>query len=778
MSKKYFVTLTAILFILLLNASFGSGADIPIIPKPVKAERRTGSFTLSSATKIIVTGESDAQTDIAQYVSDRLKEQTGISIAVKRVKKASQYKNAVILQLSNADSALAPEGYRLTVTPVRIRIEAPREAGLFYGVQSLLQLCLPVGKARKLNIPAVTIQDSPRFKWRGMHLDVSRHFFTKEFIKKYIDILALHKMNTFHWHLTDDQGWRIEIRQYPKLTEVGAWRVDREDRMWNDRPPQSPDEKATYGGYYTQAEIREIVEYAKERFITVVPEIEMPAHTTAALSAYPQYSCTGGPFTVPPGGVWPITDIYCAGNESTFTFLENILDEVITLFPGEYIHIGGDEADKTEWMKCQKCQTRMRDNNLKNEGELQSYFIKRIAAFLHSRGKRLIGWDEILEGGIAEDAAVMSWRGMEGGIIAARQEHDVVMTPGSHCYFDHYQGLREFEPLAIGGFTPLSKVYTFEPVPDGLTPDEAKHIIGAQANVWTEFIPTSEHAEYMILPRIAAMAEVVWSPAGLRDWNDFVPRVEHMLKLYGLNKYNYAKSAYLVTITTLMDSVKRQASLSLNTEIGVPTIRYTLNGADPNSKSKRYKEPIRLDTTGTIKAAAFIGDTRIGVVAEQRIFIHKAFYKPVTLVLPYRKYTGGGDFALTNGIRGSKSYDDGNWQGFEFDDLDAVIDLGTIESISRITVSFLQNTNSWIFFPTNIQYAISEDGNKYTIIGEYEIPLAGEHRDVSISEITLEPSQTRARYIRVYAKNAGLCPDWHIGKGGKTWVFVDEIVVE
>ncbi|MEK9137784.1 MAG: family 20 glycosylhydrolase, partial [Bacteroidota bacterium] len=341
-------------------------------------------------------------------------------------------------------------------------------------------------KKRTWTIPCVAIRDWPRFEWRGMHLDVSRHFLPKKFIKTYIDMLAMHKMNVFHWHLTDDQGWRLEIKKYPKLIEVTAWRVDREDQHWNHRDPPREGEKATYGGYYTQDEIREIVKYADERNITVVPEIEMPAHTTALLAAYPQYSCTGGPFDVPPGGVWPITDIFCAGNDSTFYFLQDVLTEVMDLFPGKYIHIGGDEADKKEWKACAKCQARIKQEELKDEAELQSYFVKRIEKFIVSKGRRLIGWDEILEGGLAPEATVMSWRGTEGGIAATRQGHDAVMTPGSHCYFDHYQGKQEFEPLAIGGYTPLSKVYSYEPIPDSLTPEEAKHILGAQGNVWTE----------------------------------------------------------------------------------------------------------------------------------------------------------------------------------------------------------------------------------------------------------------------------------------------------
>jgi hexosaminidase len=774
MYKRNILIFLALLIILAQNSTFGVGADIPIIPRPVKVEPVKGSFVLSSSTQIVVLGESEALSDIARYASDRVKEQTGISLKVKQTAKPVKYKNVIVLQIIRDTAVLAPEDYRLVVSPTQIGISAPAEAGVFYGIQSLLQLCTPAGKSVK--IPAMKIEDRPRFQWRGAHLDVCRHFFNKDFIKKYIDILALHKMNTFHWHLTDDQGWRIEIERYPKLTEIGAWRVDREDRNWNDRPPQMPEEKATYGGFYTQADITEIVEYAKRRYVTIVPEIEMPAHAQAALAAYPQYSCTGGPFTVPPGGVWPITDIYCAGNDSTFTFLENILDEVIELFPGKYIHIGGDEADKTEWQKCPRCQTRMKENNLRDEGELQSYFVKRIAAFLHSRGKRLIGWDEILEGGLASEATVMSWRGMNGGIAAARQGHDVVMTPGSHCYFDYYQGPREIEPLAIGGYTPLSKVYSFEPVPDSLTPEEAKHILGAQANVWTEYIPTSEHAEYMLLPRLAALSEVVWSPASLRDWKNFVPRMEHLIKLY--RTYNYAKSAYLVSLTIVMDSINRQASVSLSTEMGTPVIRYTLDGTDPIKTSRRYEKPFTMNTTGIIKAAAFLADKPLGSVTEQRILIHKAFYKPVTLTYPYHKYSGGGNFALTNGIQGGNSYDDGKWQGFEFDDLDAVIDLGSVQPISRVSANFLQNTNSWIFLPKEIIYSVSDDGANYRTIGKYEIPVTDEHREASIIEISLRLTDVHARYVRVFGKNVGLCPDWHIGKGGKAWIFVDEIVAE
>ncbi|MFN2314818.1 MAG: beta-N-acetylhexosaminidase, partial [Bacteroidales bacterium] len=401
----------------------------------------------------------------------------------------------------------------------------------------------------KWTMPCVTITDYPRFEWRGMHLDVSRHFFEVEFIKQYIDILAMHKLNVFHWHLVDDQGWRIEIKKYPRLTEVGAWRVDREDRPWNAREPQQAGEKATYGGFYTQEEIKEIVAYATERYITVVPEIEMPAHVGSALAAYPEYSCSGGPFTVPPGSVWPITDIYCAGKEETFTFLEDVLTEVMGLFPSQYIHIGGDEADKTEWRRCPECQERIRREGLGDENELQSYFVKRIEQFLISKGRKLIGWDEILEGGLAPEATVMSWQGFEGGVAAARSEHHAVMTPVSHCYFNIYQGDPATEPTSFRGLITLKKVYSFEPVPQELTPEEGKYIIGAQGCLWTEYVTDGKTAEYMILPRLTALSEVVWSSPEIRTWEGFITRLPKMMERFDALGLAYSKGSYHIEMT-------------------------------------------------------------------------------------------------------------------------------------------------------------------------------------------------------------------------------------
>jgi len=513
-----------------------------IIPQPVKMEQGKGTFTLRPSAEINYTGGEWAKNE-AGFLAEMLRPATGFAL------ETEEGTDGAINLVIDTALKMNPEGYLLTVEKKKVTLTGCTPAGLSRGLQTIRQLLPPeiesstIISGVKWSMPCISITDYPRFAWRGMHLDVSRHFFDVDFIKRYIDILAMHKMNIFHWHLVDDQGWRIEIKKYPRLTEVGAWRVDREDKPWNSRPPQQPGEKATYGGFYTQEEIKEVVAYAAERHINVVPEIEMPAHVSSALAAYPEYSCTGGPFTVPPGSVWPITDIYCAGKDETFAFLEDILTEVMELFPSPYIHIGGDEADKTEWRKCPDCQARIRKEGLKDEAELQSYFVKRMQKFLNSKGRNLIGWDEILEGGLAPGAAVMSWRGFDGGIEAAKAGHDVVMTPVSHTYFNLYQADPATEPLAYRGIITLEKVYLFEPVPAGLSEDEAKHIIGAQACLWTEMVPDGRMAEYMILPRLTALSEVLWSAPENRSWDDFIIRLPKMMERFEVMGLNYSKSA-------------------------------------------------------------------------------------------------------------------------------------------------------------------------------------------------------------------------------------------
>jgi hexosaminidase len=523
---------------LLMHASmaYSQQTVISVIPRPVSITAQEGTFEIRPDTRIV----TQPQTKIlGQQLADWLRPATGFGLDVQE---GGAKAEGLVLSIDPALVGLGQEGYRLTVKARQVLIESSTAAGVFYGVQTLRQL-LPAevfgqtkAQAVAWRIPCVRIEDQPRFGWRGMHLDVCRHFFPKEFIKRYIDLIALHKMNVFHWHLTEDQGWRIEIKKYPRLTEVGAWRVDREEQHWNRRTPPRPGEKATYGGFYTQDEVREIVAYAKARYVTVVPEIEMPAHALAALASYPELSCTGGPFYVMPGGYWPISDIYCAGNDSTFTFIETILSEVIDLFPGAYVHVGGDEAAKDRWKTCLKCQARIRTEGLKDEAELQSWFIKRIEKFLISKNKRLIGWDEILEGGLAPEAAVMSWRGEDGGIAAAKAGHDVVMAPNSHTYFDHYQGDSKSEPLAIGGFLPIEKVYSYNPTPAVLTAEQARHVLGVQAQIWTEYIPYPNNVEYMAFPRACALAEVAWSQLSGKDYTEFLGRLRvHLRRLDGLD---------------------------------------------------------------------------------------------------------------------------------------------------------------------------------------------------------------------------------------------------
>ncbi len=522
--------------------------EIVLIPQVQKMSLGTSSFQFNKNTKFIV--QDSEQQEIVSQLAARFEKSAGWKPEI--ILNGSESSNQVYF---TTDPSLDTEAYVLDISKKGIEIKAAKPAGFFYAMQTLRQL-LPAEiessqKQEKTDwiVPVISISDSPAFKWRGFMLDVSRHFFPKEEVIQMIDYLAIHKINTLHLHLVDDQGWRIEIKKYPKLTAVGAWRVNREDKPWNSRAKPEPGEKATYGGFYTGEDIKEIVAYASKRYINIVPEIEMPAHVTGALAAYSQLSCLGGSFSVLPGGVWPITDIYCAGKDSTFLFLEDVLSEVMDLFPSKYIHIGGDEATKTIWEKCPDCKKRIKTEGLKNVGELQSYFIKRIEKFINAKGRTLLGWDEILEGGLPPKATVMSWRGTQGGIDAAKLGHDVVMTPGNPCYFDHYQGPKAEEPLAIGGFNPLNKVYEFNPVPIELDAEAAKHILGAQANLWTEYVPDIKHAQYMTFPRIAAMAEALWSPKEVRNWDNFLLRIQLFTRRYDFQGINYSKSAFKQNVT-------------------------------------------------------------------------------------------------------------------------------------------------------------------------------------------------------------------------------------
>lgn len=556
--KKEFIAVGAI-FMMACTGKYDNAQntvqDYQVIPKPVELTMGVGKFVIDGNTSINVAEGLDGE---AMFLAESIQQLTNVVPTVNSGKKANIF---LILddQIENG------EGYLLEVTPDQIRILGKNAKGVFYGIQSLLQLIdIPEegSSVDGITVPAVSIKDRPRFIYRGMHLDVSRHFFDVDFVKKYIDMIAMHKMNTFHWHLTDDQAWRIEIKKYPELTKVGAYR----NGTITGHYPGETNDNVRYGGFYTQDDIRDVLAYAHKRHVEVIPEIELPGHAQAAIASYPYLSCFPEEPTQVPNNLmstasvaqqqngspkivqesWGVyDDVYCAGKEETFIFLEGVMDEVAALFPSKYIHVGGDECPKKNWERCPNCQKRIKEEGLGDEHGLQSYFVTRMEKYLNTKGKRIIGWDEILEGGLAPNATVMSWRGVEGGIEAAKQGHNVIMTPNSDCYFDYYQSKdTENEPLAIGGFLPVEKVYGYEPIPEELSVDEQHYILGAQGNIWSEYIKTEEHMEYMALPRATALSEVVWSQKDDKDFDDFRSRLLHIRKLYDAKGYNYAKHIF------------------------------------------------------------------------------------------------------------------------------------------------------------------------------------------------------------------------------------------
>ncbi|MEO5584634.1 MAG: family 20 glycosylhydrolase [Flavobacteriales bacterium] len=659
------------------------------------------------------------------------------------------------------DTLLPSEWYSLRVASDHITLTATTEEGLLRGSRTLIQL-LEEGKGTG-SIPCLSITDEPRFAWRGMHLDVARHFFPVPFVKKYIDLLARYKMNSFHWHLTDDQGWRIEIKKYPKLTEVGGWRkgsqVGPYGRMEYDSIP--------YGGFYTQDEIREVVAYAKARHINVVPEIEMPGHAMAALAAYPQLGCTGGPYEVQRG--WGVfDDVFCAGNDTVFTVLEDVLTEVMALFPSPYIHIGGDECPKERWKTCPKCQARMKAEGLKDEHELQSYFIQRIEKFVNSKGRKIIGWDEILEGGLAPNAAVMSWRGNEGGVAAAKSGHYAVMTPGGYCYFDHYQGDPSNEPLAIGGYTTVQKVYSYEPIPAELNAEEAKYILGAQGNVWTEYILTPEQVEYMAVPRMLALAEVLWSPKEKRDEADFITRLEEEFPRLDAMNVNYAKSLYEVQFRLDHGSVPGTIKIELYTAVA-GTIGYT----DTDSAGVlKYATPFAITGSGrTITAGLYEERGNFPKTSSRTFHFNLATARPITLSeQPDEQYNNGGAFTLVDGITAQEKRVNTEWLGWR-KGVTITVDLGSEQKIGHIGIGALNETHNWIQLPKEVVFSVSSDGKKFVPYGIAKSKGGVGRNDLSIDK------PGKARYVRIDVQHIGNIPEGFAGAGNPAWLFLDEIEV-
>lgn len=774
MNKKLLTGALAAMAFLLPSTAAGQTADFNIIPRPQQVNvSNDAPFTLSAKTVISLGTNNQDMKRNANMLASYIEQATGIRPTVGKGKSGA----AIILTI---DKTIAnAEGYKLDADAKQIRIAGASAAGVFYGIQTLRKsLPLVNGKASKVSIPAVHITDAPRFAYRGTHLDVSRHFVTADSVRQFIDMLALHNINRFHWHLTDDQGWRIEIKKYPLLTQIGSKRaqtvIGHNSGKYDGKP---------YSGFYTQKQIRDIVKYAADRYITIVPEIDLPGHMQAALAAYPDMGCTGGPYEV--WQKWGVSDnVLCAGNDKTLTFIDNVLKEITQLFPSKYIHVGGDECPKTQWQKCPKCQARIKALNLEAkdghsaEERLQSYIITHASNYLKSLGRNTIGWDEILEGGLAEGATVMSWRGESGGIAAAKQHHDVVMTPNSYLYFDYYQSLdKANEPLAIGGYLPLETVYSYEPMPKELTADEARHIIGVQANIWTEYMPTFKQMQYMALPRLAALSEVQWSQPALKDYTSFTNRLTEFTHLYDRLGYNYAKHLYNVAIHVDSDNKWREILIHMTTA-GNAEIRYTLDGTEPTANSTLYTGAIVLQKSAKIRAAAF-RDGKRSSVTSQNISFNKATACPVELLQPtHKNYTYNGGATLTDGLLGNKGFGTGRWLGFSGNDLEAVIDLKQNTDVSSVSLNTCVDKGSWIFDARNIEVSVSADGKSFTKVASKSLPALEEQTPDNIYTYELTFPQTTTRYVKVTATSEHNIPEWHGGKGKPAFLFVDEISVK
>jgi hexosaminidase len=766
--KRIFIAL-----LLLLNIAPAIAQNqYHIIPKPKQLQPRSGSFMITEETKIIVPANDIARLNIGDMLSYQLLTTMGRKIEVSSENSANSIYFTTVPNLPE-------EAYGISVTPKRVLVSASSAKGHFYGLQTLMQL-LPTqiysstrqGSDVKWEIPACTIFDEPRYEYRGGMLDVGRHFMPVAFIKKYIDLLAMHKMNKFHWHLTEDQGWRIEIKKYPKLTEIGSNRKETMKGHYTDNAYDA----TPYGGFYTQDEVREIVKYAASKYIEVIPEIEMPGHALAAITAYPELGCGGKTYEV--GTRWGVyEDIFCP-TEKTFTFLEDVLTEVIDLFPGQYIHIGGDEAPKTVWENSKFVQKLKKEQDLKDEHEVQSYFIKRIDKFLTSKGKKMIGWDEILEGGLSPNAIIMSWRGEEGGIAAAKAGHYAIMTPTSSVYLDYYQGDPATEPLAIGGFLPLENVYKYNPTSDKFPEDAQKYVLGTQANLWTEYVKTPEKAEYMLFPRLTAVAEIAWTPNELKNYDDFTNRLETHFERLRNKAVNYAKTYYNVDFKTGV-LTRGQPVIMLSTADKEATVRYTSDGSQPNEKSLTYKEGgILLTEDATITTAAYGQDGKqLGNAVSKFFNISKSTGRPYTLTEQPQGYTGGETYALSNGIKGIAG-NTSTWVGFNGKDMNATFDFGRSNNFRNVTLAFYNAPDLWIVSPKSVEVFVSEDGKTFKSVKQLEVtPIMS--KEVSVRQVSLNlPANVNGRYIKVVAKNFGDLPKNSPGNGNPAWLFVDEIGIE
>lgn len=687
------------------------------------------------------------------------------------------------------DTDMAHEAYTIEAGKKCVKIKASGLSGFNYAVQTIKQMLpseifgtTPAPEA-EWSLPCVKIDDAPRFPYRGLHMDPSRHFWTVEEVKEYIDIMEIHKLNTLHWHLTDDQGWRIEIKKYPKLTEIGSIR---KETLIGHLFEGSEYDGTPYGEgcWYSQDEIREVIAYAAAKGISIIPEIDLPGHMLAALAAYPELGCTGGPYEV--WGRWGVADdVLCAGKEETMIFLENVLDEVADLFPSEYVHIGGDECPKVRWEKCPHCQAKIKELGLKDEGGynaehyLQSYVMARMTEFLEKKGKKIIGWDEILEGDVAENAIVMSWRGTAGGIKAAQMGHDVIMTPNTFYYLDYYQTLdKENEPLAIGGYLPVEKCYSYEPFADSMTEEQKARILGVQANLWTEYITTNEHLQYMLLPRMAALSEVQWCNQDNKDWDRFYDSADEFCAIYDAAGYNYAKHIFRNTTGTVsINKEKGCVEIALQTQGDAP-IRYTLDGSEPDENATEYEGPIEIRKTCVLKAKAMRDNVETAVFTKE-FLSHKAMGRPVTtLTEPHHNYKYDTPALLTDGVRGGSIFSSGEYGGWYGQPFEAIVEMTGKENYNSVTLGTIVVKYDWIFNPLDLVVCTSDNGKDYTEVARAEYPVEGPNDSNGIKEYTVTFPETSAKYLKITSECVETIPEWHDGRGNRAFLFIDEIIVK
>ena len=763
-----YLYLKIMMFIVFCAFGTVSAGEYNIIPYPRTLIPQSGSFTINKNTTIYCPADESLMKLATQFAA-QFRLVSGLNLPVKVMGKTGAT-NAIIFQpKSTLETA---EAYQLSISPKMIRIQAKEANGFFYGLQTLYQL-LPAeiyGKKKAVDIKwsasAVEIMDAQRFAYRGLHLDVCRHFFPVEFIKKYIDAMAIHKLNTFHWHLTDDQGWRIEIKKYPRLTELGSKRDETLVGYYYDRLPQLFDGKP-YGGYYTQAEAREIVAYAAERFITVIPEIELPGHAQAALAAYPYLSCNNDS-TIKVATKWGVfKDVYCP-RDTTFRFLEDVLTEIMDIFPGKYIHIGGDECPKDRWKTCSDCQAMIKKLDLKDENGLQSYFVRRIEKFIDSKSRKIIGWDEILDGGLDANATVMSWRGTQGGIVAAKAGNDVIMTPTTYCYFDHCQADPSTEPLSIGGYLPLKNVYQFEPVPTELSMDEASHIIGAQANVWSEYLPTTESVEYMVFPRLSAMAEVLWSSVKNRNWDSFCRRMPMQFKRYQQLNIHASKAFYEVQFQPAINADKK-LQIALMCDCPGAQIYYTLNG-----KQVLYSGPFVLMESSEVTAFALVDGKQVGKTISKPFFVSKLTGMSYTQSAKSGWYDGGNARALIDGVPGNDK-DYRLWVGYgNGKDVEVTLDMDSVRKIERFRVGILNAPAMCAQISPDVKLYGSTDGITYQLLAEKQLtPPTTPNRVVVRAELTFAAPEVR--YLKLQLKNPNYCPADKLENAACGMMFLDEV---